>query len=109
MSSTRAGDDHQDLFVGLVRLHILFHAAKHEVYGLWVIEELGRHGYRLSPGTVYPLLRSMERKGYLTSRELRDGRSGRRAYRATEAGLAALVVAKEKIRELCDEVGDRDG
>ena len=33
-----------------------------------MIDELGRHGYRLSPGTLYPMLHPIERKGYLVSR-----------------------------------------
>ncbi len=55
--------DHHDLLSGLVRLHILHHAAQHPVYGQWMIDELGRHGYRLSPGTLYPMLSKMERDG----------------------------------------------
>ena len=52
---------------GLIRLHILHHASKGPVFGLWFIEEFGRHGYKLSPGTLYPLLHGLERKGYLRS------------------------------------------
>jgi PadR family transcriptional regulator, regulatory protein PadR len=95
---------YQELLVGLVRLHILHHAAEGEVYGSWIIEELGRHGYRLSPGTLYPMLQTMERKGYLRSRQKRAGRSVRRLYRATALGGKALGVAKEKLRELVGEL-----
>jgi PadR family transcriptional regulator, regulatory protein PadR len=95
---------YQELLVGLVRLHILHHAAEGEVYGSWIIEELGRHGYRLSPGTLYPMLQTMERKGYLRSRQKRAGRSVRRLYRATALGSKALGVAKEKLRELVGEL-----
>lgn len=70
----------------LIRLHILHHAAKAPIYGNWVIEELGRHGYKLSPGTLYPILHALERKGYLRSSRKRDGRQLRRFYRATAAG-----------------------
>ena len=59
---------YKDLLTGFIRLHILHHAAEHEIYGQWMIDELARHGYRLSPGTLYPMLHAMERKGYLTSR-----------------------------------------
>jgi PadR family transcriptional regulator PadR len=55
--------DHRDLLSGFIRLHILHHAAEGELYGQWMIEEMARHGYRLSPGTLYPLLHGMERKG----------------------------------------------
>ncbi len=39
-----------DLLTGFIRLHILHHAAEMEIYGQWMIDELGHHGYRLSPG-----------------------------------------------------------
>ena len=62
-----------DLLTGFIRLHILHHAAEHEIYGQWMIDELAHHGYRLSPGTLYPMLHAMEKKGYLTSRVQRKG------------------------------------
>ena len=96
--------EHRELFAGLIRLHILFHAAKGEIYGQWIIEELGRHGYRLSPGTLYPLLHGMEERGYLESVQQRSGRSVRRLYRATPLGREALAVARGKVRELFREI-----
>ena len=67
---------------------------KQEIYGQWMIDELARHGYRLSPGTLYPMLHAMERKGYLTSRKQREGRVGRKLYRATRLGKQGLALAK---------------
>lgn len=96
--------EHQELLSGLVRLHVLHHAAEGDLYGNWMIEELARHGYRISPGTLYPMLHGLERKGYLTSRTERAGRSQRRVYRATEHGIAALAFARERVRELVREV-----
>ena len=96
--------EHQELLAGLVRLHILHHAAEGELYGKWMIEELARHGYRMSPGTLYPLLHGLEKKGYLESRRERAGRSIRRLYRATPVGRAALEEAKDKVRELFREI-----
>ena len=61
--------EYHDLLSGFVRLHILHHAAEQEIYGQWIMEELARHGYRLSPGTLYPMLQAMEGRGYLTYRE----------------------------------------
>jgi DNA-binding PadR family transcriptional regulator len=95
---------HQELLSGFIRLHILHHAVESEIYGQWIIEELARHGYKLSPGTLYPMLHGMEEKGYLRSREKRMGSRARRLYRATAEGRAALDMAKEKIRELLGEV-----
>ena len=94
----------QDLYSVLIRLHILYHASKGPIFGLWFIEELGRHGYKLSPGTLYPILHSLERKGYLRSAERREGSRIRRLYKATPAGRKALASAKKKVRELVGEL-----
>ena len=99
--------EHQDLLSGLIRLHVLHHAVENEVYGQWMIEELARHGYKLSAGTLYPMTRSMEKKGYLRSAEQRVGRSIRRVYRATPLGREALQMARGKVRELIGEMMDR--
>lgn len=96
--------DDKDLYSGLIRLHILHHAAEEPIFGLAIIEELGRHGYKLSAGTIYPILHGMEAKGYLRSSEKRFGRTVRRFYRATAKGRKALANAKEKVRELFGEL-----
>src|SRR3972149_572681 len=89
---------------GMVRLHILHHASRKAVFGFWFIEELARHGYRLSPGTLYPQLHEMERRGYLRSEKKEwEGRI-RRVYRATPKGRGALREAKEKVKELFGEL-----
>jgi PadR family transcriptional regulator, regulatory protein PadR len=91
---------HQDLLVGLIRLHILHHASKEEFYGQWMIHELASHGYTLSPGTLYPMLHALERRGYLKSRKERQGRTYRRLYRATALGREADRICKVQVREL---------
>ena len=91
---------HQELFKGLIRLHILRHASEGEFYGQWMIQELAHHGYVLSAGTLYPMLHALERRGYLKSRAERSGRIFRRVYRATASGREANRLAKIKVREL---------
>ena len=96
--------DDKGLYAGLMRLHILHHAAEQEVCGVWVMEELRRHGYEISPGTLYPMLHGLEKKGYLQSTKERVGKTMRRIYTITSEGEAALGEAKEKVRELYGEV-----
>src|SRR5262245_3959491 len=96
--------DDKDLYSGLIRLHVLHHACQEPIFGAGIIEELARHGYRLSPGTLYPLLHGLEEKGYLHSSEEGGGRQPRRVYRATTKGRKALAGAKEKVRELFSEL-----
>jgi PadR family transcriptional regulator PadR len=97
--------DDTDLYAGLIRLHILHHAVEEgPVYGLWMIEELARHGYRVSPGTLYPILHGLERKGYLRSSRQREGPRIRRTYVPTPDGRRALASAKERVWELFGEL-----
>ena len=95
---------HQDLMKGLIRLHILHHASKAAFYGQWMIHELAHHGYALSPGTLYPMLHGLERRGYLKSKIERSGRTFRRLYRATALGREANKLAKVQVRELIGEL-----
>ncbi|MEN2741017.1 PadR family transcriptional regulator [Microbacterium sp. X-17] len=87
-------------------MHILFHASQEEIYGLWMIEELASHGYRLSPGTLYPMLHKMVEDGYLTVRSERDGRTTRKLYAATEKGRQGLALARERVRIFVREERD---
>jgi DNA-binding PadR family transcriptional regulator len=95
---------------GAVRLHILHHAAQGQVHGAWMATELAHHGYRISPGSLYPTLHKMEAQGLLRSSQLVvEGRS-RRSYVATAKGRRALESTKYQLRELANEVlGDESG
>ena len=104
MSTKTLTADDRDLYSGLIRLHVLHHAAEEPIWGLGMIEELARHGYRISPGSLYPLLHGLEKRGYLKAAEVRNGKSLRRVYRATPLGRKALAAAKEKVRELFHEL-----
>lgn len=94
---------------GAVRLHILHHAAQCEVHGAWMTAELADHGYKISPGTLYPTLHRLEAEGLLSSRpEVVDGRT-RRLYRVTDAGRAALAGDRAALAELAREVLGLEG
>ena len=89
---------------GAVQLHVLHHAAEHEIHGAWITEELARHGHRISPGTLYPTLHRMEDEGLLRSHtKVVEGRR-RRLYTATPRGRRALEQARRTLRELAAEV-----
>lgn len=94
----------KDLYGGMIRLHILHHADEGPVFGLGIIEELQHHGYEISPGTIYPMLHGLEKKGYLISHHERTGRRDRRMYKITMKGRRALTDAKAKVKELFGEL-----
>ncbi len=89
-------------------LHVLHHAGpggeRGGVHGAWLAEELARHGYRVSPGTLYPLLSRMESAGLLSSRSQVVGGRRRRSYKATAKGRRALVACREALQELSSEL-----
>lgn len=101
-------DIFRDTFLGFIRVHLLHHAAHGRIYGAEMIEELRRHGYDLSPGTLYPVLHAMQDGGYLTSEQAVEAGKVRRYYRATPRGRAALEQLKRRIRELTAEVLDEE-
>jgi DNA-binding PadR family transcriptional regulator len=87
-----------------MRLHVLHHAAHEPIFGVGIIEELKRHGYALSPGTLYPVLHELEQAGYIRSRAEVIGSRRRRTYGITRSGKAALALGKTKVWELFREL-----
>lgn len=96
----------RNLFLGFIRLHILYHASKEPVFGLSLIKELERHGYRMSPGTLYPILHQMESSGFLFSEKAVINGKMRKYYRITDEGKLALSQSYEKIDELTKELNE---
>jgi DNA-binding PadR family transcriptional regulator len=98
----------RDFFLGFIQVHVLTHASREPIYGAWVLDELERHGYHVSPGTLYPLLHDLQGSGFL-QREDRvvDGKV-RKYYLITPEGRKVLDVARDRIGELVDEILDDD-
>lgn len=94
----------RNFFLGFIKVHILHHAAEQPVYGLWLIEEIGRHGYKLSSGTLYPVLHKLEDEKLLNSYSENVSGKIRKYYRTTAKGMKALNEIKHKIKELVEEV-----
>ena len=97
-------DQKRQLFDPLIRIHVLLHAAHEPIFGLAMMKELEHHGYRIGPGTLYPLLHGLEKSGLLRSTSDRVQGRRRRIYKITPAGKRALEKAKSKIDELHQEL-----
>jgi DNA-binding PadR family transcriptional regulator len=69
-----------------------------------MMEELAHHGYRIGPGTLYPLLHGLERSGLLKSVLKNVAGHSRRVYKITATGKKALEKAIEKVDELHHEL-----
>lgn len=95
----------REILLSFWKAHILHHAGEETIHGQWLQHELRRHGYEISPGTLYPLLSRMERLGWLKGRRAAGaGIRARKDYRLTAAGRKVLELVRERIEELHREV-----
>ena len=94
----------REFLLAFWKIHILHHADEQGIYGQWMLEELQRHGYRLSPGTLYPMLSRMAARGWLRSAEPKRFKAAR-IYRLTPRGQEVLNRIRESLDELHREVG----
>ena len=92
------------LFLGFIRLHILYHASKESLCGVELMEELDHHGYDVGPGTLYPMLHQMQNAGLIRYTYKVVNGKRRKNIRATAAGRKLLTEARKKLRELVSEV-----
>jgi PadR family transcriptional regulator PadR len=99
---------YRKLFLGFIQIHILHHASEEPIFGSWMLEELEEHGYKVSAGTIYPLLRTMELSGLLEREDRNVGGKIRKYYRATPKGIQVLVEARKKAYELFKEIRNDD-
>jgi DNA-binding PadR family transcriptional regulator len=103
-----------DLFSGFIKIHALHDASQHRIYGLWLIEELAEHGYHVSPGTLYPLLHSLEKSSSskATTRFMKERfdattKSPRRAVQLRKSKMQLIeligeVFTKEEVQQLLE-------
>ena len=95
----------REILLGFWKVHILHHANEGPLVGQWMLHELREHGYHVSPGTLYPLLRRMEKTGWLRCQvDQQAGPKARREYFLTAAGRQALAEALVYLQELRGEV-----
>jgi PadR family transcriptional regulator, regulatory protein PadR len=95
----------REILLSFWKVHILHHAAESPIYGQWIADELRRHGYRISPGTLYPLLKRMEENGWLKCIRARSASAhARKEYRLTTEGEKILALLRAHVQELHEEV-----
>jgi DNA-binding PadR family transcriptional regulator len=94
----------REILLAFWKVHILHHAKEGPIHGHWISTELRRHGYEISPGTLYPLLNRMVRYGWLTCRKKPGGARARKDYRLTATGRKVLRLIREQLDELYGEV-----
>lgn len=95
----------REILLSFWKVHILHHAAQGPVVGQWMLNELRRHGYEVSPGTMYPLLQRMVQHGWLRCETDPSGGTHARKYHyLTDAGKAVLDMVHASVDELHHEL-----
>ncbi len=98
----------REILLSFWKVHILHHAGEGPLHGQWMLNELRRHGYEISPGTLYPLLHRMKRLGWLRSKaEPGGGKRARRDYRLTSEGRKVLEIIRKQVVELHEEIATK--
>ncbi len=97
----------RDIFLGFIKIHILYHASKEKIFGKEFREELLRHGYDISFGTLYPVFHKLEKQGYLHSEKINVNGKIRKYYSITPQGEKILEFSREKARELFSELFEK--
>lgn len=89
---------------GMVRLFILHKAGQGPVYGEALNKAFHRFGYKMSPGSLYPLLHNLEKQRLLHCRiHITRGRV-RKYYELTEKGRACLAEMRKELAGLVAEI-----
>ena len=92
----------KSLISGSTTMLILQLLEEKDMYGYEMIETLQKKSqnvFQLKAGTLYPLLHTLEGKGYLTSYEDSTGQKVRKYYSITKSGKNFLSQKKEEWKE----------
>lgn len=61
-----------------------------------------KFGVKIRHGALYPLLNALEKKGYLTSQEQKQGGRTRKVYTITEKGCQYIDAYNDVLKEQLD-------
>ena len=73
-------------------------------YGYGLLEQLDRRGFPTDANTLYPLLRRLEKQGYLTSEWNTDEARPRKFYRTSAAGAALAATLTADFRAIAGAI-----
>jgi PadR family transcriptional regulator PadR len=89
---------------GMVKLVVLHQAGLGPIYGGKLSKYLHNQGYEISPGSLYPLLHTLEKANLLHSRiKIFKGRA-RKYYELTPQGQTCLGALRKEVGAIVREV-----
>ena len=91
----------KELAKGSTGMLVLSVISRGEMYGYQIIktvEMMSENVFQMNEGTLYPILHSLEKEDYLTSRWVESEENGRKRkyYKITDKGLRELASQKQE-------------
>ncbi len=94
----------RSLINGMIKLFILQRAQHESVYGGALIKALRKFDYTVSPGTLYPLLHTLEQTKLLKSHTTTVQGRVRRYYKLTPLGRGCYTEAQHTLAAFVQEM-----
>jgi PadR family transcriptional regulator PadR len=93
------------LMKGLLDLIILQFLSTEPMHGYQVITKIRKNfGVYFGPSTIYPLLGTLEKKGYVGSEWNMNYERPRKVYRLTSEGQSMLNFTEESLTLICKKI-----
>ncbi|MEM2341671.1 MAG: PadR family transcriptional regulator [Candidatus Bathyarchaeia archaeon] len=95
----------ESLLRGLERPLILWLLSKKPFHGYGIIKELKKYiGMEMKPSILYPFLHSLEEKGFVVSKWIKENGRNIRYYSLTSKGEILLDKIRELLRKSLKEI-----
>jgi len=94
------------LMKGLLDLIVLQFLSSQPMHGYQVITKIRKtFGVYFGPSTIYPLLNTLEKKGYVKSDWNMDNERPRKVYKLTNEGQNLLNFTEDSLNFICRKIG----
>jgi len=96
----------EKLMKGLLETIVLQLLSTSPMHGYQIITKIRKNfGVYFGPSTIYPLLGSMEKSGYVKSEWDVTGERPRKVYKLTAEGQNLLQITEEYLNIICRKIG----
>jgi PadR family transcriptional regulator PadR len=94
------------LMKGLLDLIVLQFLSTQPMHGYQIITKIRKSfGVYFGPSTIYPLLATLEKKGYVNSQWNMNNERPRKTYNLTNEGQTMLNFTENSLNLLCQKIG----
>jgi PadR family transcriptional regulator PadR len=94
---------HTQLAKGLLDMIILQYLNQEPTHGYQIITKIRKDfGIYFGPSTIYPLLGTLEKKGYVKSTWYMDAERPRKVYQLTNDGKTVLNFTEKSLTMICN-------